>query len=89
MATAKKTVEKKPTAADKKAPQKSAPAKVVEAPKTTGRKPGVTSFIKECLLKGLANEEICMEISSKFPASKAGTKEISWCRSQLKKEGAL
>lgn len=57
--------------------------------KPAGRKPGVTAFIKECLLKGMDSEEICMEISTKFPASKAGKPEIAWCKGQLKKEGVL
>jgi hypothetical protein len=91
MATAKKPAAKK--AAPKKAPAAKAPpakksaAKPAPATEAKARKPGVTQLIKDLILKGKDTEEICMEIADKFPASKAGSKEVSWCRSQLRKEG--
>ena len=90
MATKKAAV-----AVEKKAPAKAAKveaakveaAKVEAAPKE--KKVGVTQFIMNCVLEGMETEEIVMAIQEKFPESKAGKKEISWCRSKLRKDGKI
>jgi len=88
MATAKKPTAKK-SAVKKAANKPAAKLAKAKAAESTGRKPGVTAFIKDCLLKGMEPEEITMEIRSNFPDSKAGKPEIAWCKGQLKKAGEL
>jgi hypothetical protein len=75
----------KAEAVEKKAPVKA--AKVEAAPKE--KKVGVTQFMMDCILEGMETEEIVMAIQEQFPESRAGKKEISWCRSKLRKDGKI
>lgn len=74
-ATTKKTVTKKKATTKKKTASK--------------RKPGVGAFIQEQIKKGKDNQSIADMIPSKFPHSSAGTNEVAWYRSKMRREGVI